>query len=118
MKYWPPLVVLALLTGCEHPAPPSPPVQLPTLTRPTLALHGNSDLANPLIPSAAIVTRGGIPGVFVLQDGQARFRMIKPGTQKGVRTPVLSGLAGNEVLVLGNLEDVHDGSPIRTGGQS
>lgn len=107
------LAALVLLAACEHPVPPSPPATLPTLARPTLALHGDSRRANPVIPNDALVLRGGIPGVFVLQDGQARFRMVKTGTRQRTRTPVLSGLKGDEVLVQGDLATVHDGSPIR-----
>lgn len=107
------LAVLVLLAACERPVPPSPPAALPTLARPTLALHGDSRNANPPIPNAALVLRGGIPGVFVLQDGQARFRMVKPGRAAAGRTPILSGLEGNEILVLGDLHEVRDGSPIR-----
>ena len=106
------LVFVAALAGCESAPPPSPPVALPTLTRPTLALQGDRRAANPEVPREAVIARGGIPGVFVLENGQARFRMVKTGTEHGTRTPILSGLTGNEVLVLGDLREVHDGSPI------
>jgi len=67
------------------------------------------------IPAAAITDLGGIPGVFVLTDEHvARFRMIRAGKDAGGRVEVLSGLTGGEMLVGGDLRDVHDGSPIQT----
>lgn len=63
------------------------------------------------IPRAALVERGGIPGVFVLSEaGEARFRLVRPGRSSGTQAEILSGLHGNETLVLGDLSAVHDGS--------
>lgn len=103
-------------------------MELPLVERPVVALKTKEEGARVSVPSAALIERGGIPGVFVLQapaafpppakdaDGkslpQARFRMVKVGKAIGDRVEVLSGLAGDEVLVLGDLSQVHDGSPI------
>jgi hypothetical protein len=66
------------------------------------------------IPRAALVERAGVPGAFVLTDeGVARFRMLRPGKTAGERMEILAGLTGNERLVLGDLREVRDGSPIR-----
>lgn len=97
-----------LLAACGKQAPPpAPPAPL---SRPTLALAAQAGRI--LVPQAALVERGGIPGVFVLADGQARFRMVRPGKSGGGRVEILSGLDGNEILVLGDLNDVHDGSTV------
>lgn len=105
--------LLALAVGACAGKPPSPPLELPALVRPVMRLQPPPDSRDEvLIPVAAFVVRGGIPGVFVLRQGLARFRMVRPGRQRGDRLQVLSGLSGNETLVLGNLADVHDGSPI------
>lgn len=106
------LSVLAF-TGCQK-KPPAPPPSLPKVDRPVLSLHVNpADLLRIRIPRQALVERGGIPGVFVLSPaGEARFRMVRPGGVRGAQVEILSGLHGDETLVLGDLADVHDGSPI------
>jgi hypothetical protein len=69
------------------------------------------------VPNAALIARAGQPGVFVLTqtDGAttARFRLVSAGKVRGQETDILSGLAGNETLVLGDLSAVHDGSVIQ-----
>jgi hypothetical protein len=124
--------MLAVIAGAAGCAPPSPALvaPLPALERPVLALHApRTPDARVLVPSAALVVRGGVPGVFVLRDAiapaapavhagaagalpQARFRMVKAGKAAGDGVEILSGLAGDEILVLGELAQVRDGSPI------
>ncbi len=112
-----------LLAGCEEP-PSGPPVELPVLERPVARVARQpGDAGAVLVPRAALVMRGGIPGVFVLtrdngtppepRVSRARFRMVKTGKTFGRRIQIISGLIGNETLVLGDLSEVHDGSPIR-----
>ncbi len=110
------LVALIFLSACREPAA-TPPLSLPAMERPIITLKTASDpsrKARILIPRGAYVERGGLPGVYVLQEGQARFRMIHVGKINGGQLEVLSGLAGDETLVLGDLADVHDGSPMAT----
>ncbi len=110
-------VLLALLAGCGHEAPGTPPATLPTLQRPTLALAQDIDKRNIAIPASALVTRGGWSGVYVLQDGQARFRLVRVGTMSRGQAQILSGLTGGETLVVGDLTVVHDGSPIKAAAE-
>ncbi|MEK6551649.1 MAG: hypothetical protein AABZ50_08460 [Pseudomonadota bacterium] len=114
MRYlWLPALLLTTLvvTSCGR-APVTTRPALPTLERPTLALQANPEQLR--IPRAALVERGGIPGVFVLDSiGEARFRMVRPGHADGDRLIILAGLHGNETLVLGDLRDVRDGSPVK-----
>ena len=108
-------VLLAWLAvaACTKEPPAAPPSVLPSLERPVLTLNVRPDaLEKLMIPLLALVERGGIPGVFVLQNDQARFRMVRPGKTNAARVQILSGLHGAETLVLGNLTNVHDGSPI------
>jgi hypothetical protein len=125
------------LAGCDK-KPPEPPPSRPSLERPVLALNvtilsgtkldarsapaGGAPGTEHLkpgttlrikIPRAALVERGGIPGVFVLNEaGEARFRLVRPGRVLDAQAEILSGLHGNETLVLGDLAAVHDGTPI------
>ena len=108
------LVTSIFLSACREPAA-TPPLSLPTVERPIITLKTATDpsrKARIVIPRGAYVERGGLPGVYVLQEGQARFRMVHVGKSNGGQLEILSGLSGNETLVLGDLMDVHDGSPI------
>lgn len=109
--------VLLALAACHRQGPSDvpPPPPRPQLERPVLQLaEARGERAvRVLIPRRALVERGGIPGVFVLDEqGQARFRMVRPGRRTGERIEILAGLKGGERLVLGDLAAVHDGSPI------
>lgn len=108
------LVALPLL-GCDK-KPPEPPPSLQSLERPVLALNSKpGDSLKLKIPRAALVECGGIPGVFVLSEaGEARFRLVRTGRTSDTQMEILSGLHGNETLVLGDLSAVHDGTPITT----
>lgn len=101
------------LAGCDK-KPEVPPPSLPRAERPVLALNVKpGELLKLSIPRQALVERGGVPGVFVLSPaGEARFRMVRSGGTLGAQVEILSGLHGDETLVLGDLAEVHDGSPI------
>ncbi len=110
-------IALLALTGVVLAAcgrNPELPPQRPTLERPVIAL-APADKTQPgiLVPRTAYVERAGVPGVFVLHENLARFRMVKAGRPKGADLEILSGLAGTETLVLGDLGAVRDGSPIQ-----
>ena len=75
------------------------------------AVAGNGVLIS--IPRAALVVRNGIPGVFVVSNNQARFRMVRRGKIRRAKVEILSGLFGDESLIIGELKNVHDGSPVK-----
>ncbi len=115
--------LLLLVAGCSRPLPASSPMALPVLHRPVVALHqrvswqphqtAGAPQDHLVIPRAALTTLGGLPGVFVLnRHDHARFRLVRAGKIGRLRVQILSGLSGREILVLGDLHDVHDGSPI------
>ncbi len=88
--------------------------RLPVIERPVLevkAVPGKDKYIS--IPRAALTESHGIPGVFVVDNNEARFRMVQPGEISGKKVKILSGLFGGETLVTGDLEKVHDGSPIK-----
>jgi hypothetical protein len=106
-------IVLALAVGaCGHDAPPAPGTDLPPLQRPLFALTSAAG-ERPQIPRTALVTRGGVPGVYVMEQGQARFRMVRPGPQQDGMIEISAGLLGDEQLVVGDLAAVHDGTPVQ-----
>jgi hypothetical protein len=88
------------------------PAAAPALERPSHTLSTRPG-ARVTVPQAALVTRAGVPGVFVLSgEGRARFRVVRTGKDLGRDIEILAGLRGDERLVLGDLAAVHDGSAI------
>lgn len=105
------VLLVIVLAGCHQSTTPAPIPVLPGLDRPLVNIKfKNNDRI--MVPATNILNRGGITGVFVLQNKLARFRMIRTGKQSANHIEVLSGLSGSETLVGGDLSSVHDGSPI------
>ena len=51
------------------------------------------------VPESSLITRDGKTGVYLIQDGQARFRAVTAGRTSGGVVEILSGLSGGEALV-------------------
>jgi len=108
------LLTLAVLALAACGRKPEPPPRPPQLERPVFVLTATAKTPSGVrVPRAAYVERAGVPGVFVLHEGQARFRMVKAGRAQGADLEILSGLSGTETLVLGDLRTVRDGSPLQ-----
>lgn len=52
------------------------------------------------VPARALVRRGGLVGVFLVRDGKAVLRWIRPGAEDGDHMQVLAGLASGDVIAL------------------
>ncbi len=52
------------------------------------------------IPAEAIVRRGQVQSVFLVEDGRARTRLISTGEQRDSEVEVLTGLAPSETLIV------------------
>jgi RND family efflux transporter MFP subunit len=53
-----------------------------------------------LVPRAALRTRGGMTGVFVVEAGRSAFRLVSPADSAGDSVEILAGLApGDELIV-------------------
>lgn len=52
----------------------------------------------PIIPTAAIVWRGSLPGVYVLNNGKRSLRLLRLGNNYGQEVAVLSGLKSGETI--------------------
>jgi multidrug efflux pump subunit AcrA (membrane-fusion protein) len=68
----------------------------------TLPDQGNDVSYVPVIPKDALVHRGSLPGVYILNDeNKAELRLVRLGTPKGeTHVTVLSGLkAGDRIIV-------------------
>jgi multidrug efflux pump subunit AcrA (membrane-fusion protein) len=51
------------------------------------------------VPAAAVLERGQIASVFVVEDGTARLRLVTLGARDGESVEVLSGLREGERVV-------------------
>jgi RND family efflux transporter MFP subunit len=67
------------------------------------------------VPQQAVVRRGQLQSVFVVEGDVARRRLVSLGSQSNGRYTVLSGLSGGEQVVL-NPGEVQDGVPVRVSG--
>ena len=66
-----------------------------------------------LIPRTALVNRGGLDGVFVLDGAIARFRWLRTGREFGDSIEVVSGLSEGEQILATATDAVRDGSAVR-----
>jgi hypothetical protein len=107
------LALGVVLAACHQAPAPTPQIERPVVERRTVTI-GPAEPGQILsVPKDALLTRAGIPGVFVYRQGVARFQMVKTGRSVRSSVEVLSGLKGGETLVVGDLKAVHDGSPVR-----
>lgn len=67
-----------------------------------------------LIPAAALVTRGQLTGVYVVEAQTLRFRLVKTGQEFGERVEILSGLEAGETIVTRGAKEARSGA--RVGG--
>lgn len=71
-----------------------------------------------LVPKEAVVTRGGIVGVFVVgDDAIARFRMVRTGLTQQNDIEVQSGLTAGEQVLVTSRTAALNGDRIVRGGQ-
>ena len=64
------------------------------------------------VPTTAVFRRGQIDAVFVVQDGIARLRLVRPGGSEGDRITLRAGLADGETVVTSGAEALIDGQPV------
>lgn len=64
------------------------------------------------IPTAAILQRGQLDAVFVVQDGKALLRLVRLGGVAGERTAIRAGLEVGDTVVIAGAADLADGQPV------
>ena len=61
---------------------------------------GKTDIST-LVPTVAIVTEDGRPGVLVVgQNNQPRFQKVELGASSGSKTAILNGLNPNDQIFI------------------
>ena len=68
-----------------------------------------------LVTEAAVVRRGQIESVFVVEEGKARLRLVKTGRKMNGKVEVLSGLSGGEAVVVRDAHLLRDGAAVGVG---
>jgi len=66
-----------------------------------------------LVTEGAVVRRGQIESVFVVEEGKARLRLVKTGRKMDGKVEVLSGLSGGEAVVVRDAHLLRDGAAVR-----
>ena len=64
------------------------------------------------IPADAVVRRGQLSGVFVVEDGELRLRWVRLGERFGESVELLAGPAGDAPLVRNPAPALVDGQPV------
>jgi RND family efflux transporter MFP subunit len=63
------------------------------------------------VPAEAVVRHGQLEGVFVVDSGTARLRLVRSGRARDGRLEIASGLSGDERVILA-AADLVDGQPV------
>ncbi len=66
-----------------------------------------------VIPQAALVADQQGVYVFVVDDGKAAVRRVKPGAPSGTEVVIAEGLSGGELVVVQGLQGIRPGMPVR-----
>jgi len=66
-----------------------------------------------LVPSGAVILRGQLTGVWVVrQDGTAHLRWVRLGRSFGDSVEILSGMQGEEMVVLSTQQPLAEGDRV------
>jgi RND family efflux transporter MFP subunit len=65
------------------------------------------------VPAAAVVHQGQLEGVFVVDDGVARLRLVRAGRVRDEQLEISSGLAQGERIVIADAASLRDGQPVQ-----
>jgi membrane fusion protein (multidrug efflux system) len=67
-----------------------------------------------LIPQAALIADQEGVYVFIVEQGKAAVRRLKPGGEIGANVIVEEGLSGGEQIIVQGLQGVRAGMPVTT----
>jgi len=66
-----------------------------------------------VVPQSALIADQEGVYVFVVEDGKAVVKRIKPGGESGTDAIVQEGLSGNELIIVEGLQGVRPGAPVK-----
>jgi RND family efflux transporter MFP subunit len=64
------------------------------------------------VPATAVVRRGQLEAVFVVDHGAARLQLVRAARERAGRVEIASGLAGDETVVAAGGDALVDGQPL------
>lgn len=64
------------------------------------------------VPDSALVRRGQLEMLFIVQDDRARMRLVRSGRRWDGRIEIVSGLEPGERVVVGGAASLRDGQPV------
>jgi RND family efflux transporter MFP subunit len=79
-----------------------------------LVVPGMASEARLLVPPSALIERGGLTGLFVVDDGRARLRWVARGALEGDRVEIRAGVEAGERIVL-DPAGLVDGAAVQEG---
>ncbi|PLX96755.1 MAG: hypothetical protein C0621_01430 [Desulfuromonas sp.] len=74
-------------------------------------LHGESR-DQLFIPRSALVLRGQLTGLYVVEDGILHYRLVKTGVLNNDRVEILSGLQSGETIVVKGVQQARHGAKV------
>ncbi|MFA5956210.1 efflux RND transporter periplasmic adaptor subunit [Hyphomicrobium sp.] len=77
-----------------------------------VAVESSTPTEKVVIPQAALIADQQGVYVFVVEDGKAAIRRVKPGGQLGSSTVIEDGLSGGEQVIVEGLQGVKPGAPV------
>ena len=75
-----------------------------------IAIEKHSDAL--VIPIAAVIEEDNVSVVYIVEDGAARQRIITTGIEENGQVEILSGLSGNEEIIVTGQSGLRDGSKV------
>jgi len=79
----------------------------------TVILETEQPQEKVMVPQAALIADQEGTYVFVVDDGKAAIRRIKPGGEIGQDVIVNEGLKGGEQVIVEGLQSIRPGQPVR-----
>jgi membrane fusion protein, multidrug efflux system len=77
-----------------------------------VAVEGERPVEKLLVPQAALIADQAGIYVFIVENGKAAIRRIKPGGEFGADTIVEEGLTGGEQVIVQGMQTLRPGAPV------
>jgi len=78
-----------------------------------VTLEGGTPQEMVVVPQSALIADQEGTYVFVVEDGKAVVKRIKPGGESGTDVVVQEGLSGSEQVIVEGLQGVRPGAPVK-----
>jgi membrane fusion protein (multidrug efflux system) len=79
----------------------------------TVVLEAEQPQEKVVVPQAALIADQEGTYVFVVEDGKAAVRRVKPGGEIGADVIVTDGLKGGEQVIVEGLQSIRPGQPVQ-----